>query len=95
LLLRLVPDPRATATAYIRVQTVMAADRPLPCCDRCGDIIGVYEPLTWMGADGEPVESSWLHVARDPAAEAPGSVFFHRACFESSMFGQTDFRPPF
>jgi hypothetical protein len=46
-------------------------------CARCGEVIGVYEPLVAL-IDGRPLETSLLaELAPDPAA----GTLFHRACF--------------
>jgi len=45
-------------------------------CDRCGDIIGIYEPTVVV--DGEPRETS--RAAEPDLAARPGERY-HRACF--------------
>jgi len=45
-------------------------------CDRCGDVIGIYEPTVVV--DGEPRETS--RAAEPDLAERPGERY-HRACY--------------
>jgi|GEM_PF-1536715 hypothetical protein len=47
-------------------------------CIHCGEVIGVYEPMTTV-VDGRPVETS---RAADAAAVPAGAMHYHRACFE-------------
>lgn len=48
-------------------------------CDHCGDIIGVYEPVTVLAA-GVPRETS---VAAEPSLTTSPNRRFHRRCFEA------------
>jgi hypothetical protein len=52
-------------------------------CDDCGDVIGVYEPMTIMDG-GRARETS---LAAEPRLAAHGQRSFHRACFDTG-------RPP-
>ena len=45
-------------------------------CDRCGDVIGIYEPTVVV--DGEPRETS--RAAEPDLGERPGPRY-HRACY--------------
>jgi hypothetical protein len=47
-------------------------------CERCGDVIGVYEPLIAL-RDGIAHETS---RAADPKASSSGAGCFHRACYQ-------------
>ncbi|HEV2975324.1 MAG TPA: hypothetical protein VGX69_10085 [Solirubrobacteraceae bacterium] len=49
-------------------------------CDRCGEVIGVYEPLVLL-VDGEPVHSSRAAEHWD-SLDGPR---FHEACFAQSQ----------
>ena len=51
--------------------------RPVLRCQRCGQAIGVYEPLVTL-ADGQVETSS---RAREPQAGAYGGASYHAACF--------------
>jgi hypothetical protein len=49
-------------------------------CAACGGAIGVYEPcLTVVG--GEPVEISWLSLAKNEREAARAKGAYHRACY--------------
>jgi hypothetical protein len=52
-----------------------------PRCERCGEVIGVYEPLIYAHANGVHQSSR----AADPglAASATGSLY-HAACYAPS-----------
>jgi hypothetical protein len=54
------------------------------CCDRCGEVIGVYEPLIRV-LDGHAHESS---RALDPGASERDGEHYHRACYERLDSGQ-------
>ncbi len=47
-------------------------------CDRCSDVIGVYEPLVAETPGGSRDTS----LAADPALYAGDSRCYHRACYE-------------
>jgi hypothetical protein len=47
-------------------------------CHGCGDVIGVYEPMTIVDA-GRARETS---VAAEPGSSAEWDGWFHRACHE-------------
>ena len=52
-----------------------------PRCQLCGDVIGVYEPLIYVHADGALKSSR----AADPNLEAAGArSLYHAACYERS-----------
>jgi hypothetical protein len=52
-----------------------------PRCELCGDVIGVYEPLIYVHANGVHKSSR----AADPNLEAAGSgSLYHAACYEPS-----------
>jgi hypothetical protein len=46
-------------------------------CQRCEDVIGVYEPMVVI-VDGQPRETS---RAADDTTRAPTGVCYHRSCF--------------
>ena len=52
-----------------------------PRCDDCGDVIGVYEPMTIV--DGTRIRETSL--AAEPRLAAHGDGSFHRDCFENSV----------
>lgn len=49
-----------------------------PRCRRCGEVIGVYEPLVVV-SQHEPRRTS---LAAAGQALPPGSAAYHEACFE-------------
>jgi hypothetical protein len=51
---------------------------PAPRCYRCGEVIGVYEPLIKF-TDGFARESS---RALEPDSSARDGEHYHRACYE-------------
>jgi hypothetical protein len=53
----------------------MSAERLPPRCDRCGDLIGMYEPVVVI-AGGAARDTS---LAREGALVA-GAVYRHHAC---------------
>lgn len=50
-----------------------------PRCARCGDVIGVYEPLCVVTADGRQLRGSQLTLSRELGL--PGSPAFHELCY--------------
>lgn len=50
-------------------------------CSACGDVVGVYEPATFLLADGRAVESSRLRSGEGDAAVAT----YHRACHAAAF----------
>jgi hypothetical protein len=50
-------------------------------CRRCGEPIGVYEPLIAL-LDGRPRETS---RAAEPIPAHVGGECYHRACFEQAQ----------
>jgi hypothetical protein len=50
-------------------------------CDKCGDVIGVYEPLVLI-VDGQPSETS---QAARPDDTDGANERYHRACYESRV----------
>jgi hypothetical protein len=48
-------------------------------CARCGDVIGVYEPLRVITADGRRVRGSPLTLSSELGL--PGSSAFHEQCY--------------
>jgi hypothetical protein len=50
-------------------------------CQRCEDVIGVYEPMIVV-VDGQPRETS---RAADGAAGAPTGACYHRSCFAQAQ----------
>jgi hypothetical protein len=53
--------------------------RTPPRCERCGDVIGVYEPLMYVHATGVAESSR----AADPGLSADASgLLYHAACYE-------------
>jgi hypothetical protein len=62
-------------------------------CSRCGDLIGVYEPMVML-ADGAPPRLSALFLEPDLAGE--GAVLLHRGCHTGPVVGpdlETDPQP--
>jgi hypothetical protein len=49
-------------------------------CARCGDAIGVYEPLVYVDGQGQRVRTSHLRLPDDVRAAAHATSFFHAAC---------------
>ena len=49
-----------------------------PRCARCGDVIGVYEPLRLFLSDDTVIEGSWLTLRAELQQE--GSIAFHHQC---------------
>ena len=47
-------------------------------CQQCSDVIGVYEPLVVVGAEGSRTTS----LAAEPGQFPVGSACFHAACHE-------------
>jgi hypothetical protein len=52
-----------------------------PLCERCGDVIGVYEPMIYV-VDGSAVRTS--RAAMDPTRENGAGPAFHAACYDRS-----------
>jgi hypothetical protein len=50
----------------------------IPRCDRCGEVIGVYEPAVVVAADGASRETS---VAAAPGLVTTAKGRYHRTCF--------------
>jgi hypothetical protein len=48
-------------------------------CRRCGEPIGVYEPLAVAGEEGIRITSR----AAEPDLDGREAIYFHRDCFES------------
>jgi len=53
-----------------------------PLCERCGDVIGVYEPMIRV-VDGSPVRTS--RAAQDAARENGDGPAFHADCYDRSL----------
>jgi hypothetical protein len=49
-----------------------------PCCDRCQDVIGVYEPVVVILPDGSERSGSWLTLGS--ALADPESRALHERC---------------
>ena len=49
-------------------------------CARCGDLIGVYEPMWSEQPDGSIVDSALLTIGEDACKEHAHSRFFHHGC---------------
>jgi hypothetical protein len=47
-------------------------------CKRCGEVIGVYEPLVKL-LDGRAYETSRI---LEPVSSDRGGDYYHRACYE-------------
>ncbi len=54
-------------------------------CKRCGDVIGVYEPLMVCGERQARVTSR----AAEPDMKAVGGTHYHRACYVAKIDGLT------
>ena len=67
--------PRTRACQRSAAVQPYTADPPI-ICDRCGDVIGIYEPT--IVVDGEPRETS--RAAEPELARLPGRRY-HRDCF--------------
>ena len=48
-------------------------------CRRCGETIGVYEPLAVAGEEGIRITSR----AAEPGLDGREAIYFHRDCFEN------------
>lgn len=62
-----------------------------PRCARCGDVIGVYEPLCVITADGRCLRGSPLTLSSELGL--PGSSAFHELCYreiEGAPSGRAD-----
>jgi hypothetical protein len=64
------PDPRAGGFAYFFSQAISDPMSVNPRCERCGDVIGVYEPLVTV-REGRVLETSLLS-SPDLVLRAPG-----------------------
>jgi len=53
---------------------------PRPSCPACGEPIGAYEPVWWIGPLIEATETSWLNLLD---ALAPSESLWHAACAEA------------
>jgi hypothetical protein len=51
-----------------------------PSCPACGEPIGAYEPVWWIGPFVDAAETSWLNLGR---ALAPSESLWHTACAEA------------
>ncbi len=51
-----------------------------PRCARCGDRIGVYEPMWSEQPDGTIVDSALLTIGEDARKGHAHSRFFHHGC---------------
>lgn len=51
-----------------------------PRCARCGDPIGVYEPMWSEQPDGTIVDSALLTIGEDARKGHAHSRFFHHGC---------------
>jgi hypothetical protein len=49
-------------------------------CERCGEPIGVYEPIWWQRPDGSIIASGYLPVMSEPDSRHPASCYYHRDC---------------
>jgi hypothetical protein len=56
------------------------ADPPRPACPQCGEPIGAYEPVWWIGPLIGATETSWLNLRRPLA---PSESLWHRSCAET------------
>lgn len=56
----------------------MDHDRPLPVCARCGERIGIYEPLWLERADGTLCSSSYLNLGNHERSER--ARLWHPGC---------------
>jgi hypothetical protein len=56
---------------------------PPPSCARCGDVIGVYEPL--VEVLGELARQT--SRAAEPGVCTTGGTCYHRACYELEQTG--------
>ena len=68
---------RAEQMTY-EVSQIPAAAAEIVHCAHCGDVIGVYEPTTWLLADGTRIDAS---IAARPAARDTAGVvsMLHRS----------------
>ena len=66
-----------------------SADWPFLHCDRCGERIGIYEPLWWHLPDGSMLPSAFLPMSLSPYQLRLGSRFYHRNCLVPSEGGQS------
>jgi hypothetical protein len=61
-----------------RPRAAPAAALAHPRCTRCGDVIGVYEPMVVVRGEREGRETSRAAEAELPLA---GAEHFHRECY--------------
>ena len=53
---------------------------PFLVCDRCGDPIGVYEPMWLQHPDGSLTDSSFLEIRDRLGDPHLATRFFHQGC---------------
>jgi hypothetical protein len=72
----------ATMLARMSVEEFHPTGGP-PNCARCGDVIGVYEPLV------EVLGELARHTSRaaEPGVCTTGGACYHRACYELEQTG--------
>jgi hypothetical protein len=71
---------RVSHLAIARTGVTMEAEEEFRC-RRCGDLIGVYEPLVVCSKDGAHTTSR----AAEPGLEATGATHYHRACYTGEV----------
>jgi len=59
-----------------------------PCCERCGEPVGVYEPL-WFERDDGAIEGSSILNLRSRGLEPRRLRVWHAACRPSEGRGRT------
>lgn len=55
-------------------------DENRPWCERCGQALGVYEPLIWLSPDG-PVETGLLGLRDESMCDPDSARLLHRGCW--------------
>jgi len=53
-------------------------------CARCGEPIGVYEPISVIGEDGSPSSSSYLELVKADAGPGGRSDLVHSSCLPAA-----------
>jgi hypothetical protein len=58
---------------------------PRLTCARCGEPIGVYEPLSILKLDGTVQRSCYLDVRDEPDGSLDGCALVHAACLPAAL----------
>jgi hypothetical protein len=77
-------DPRSKTQPHTPSQPRRTAVMERFLCERCGDMIGVYEPLVMCNHDTVRSTSR----AAEPELQAADNAYYHRDCYAASESGQ-------